>query len=88
MAVGWWSRKDIMKGQGVTHTGDHFQYQGSWENSRFFSEPTYRFVVTDLSRQFDEEKMAEFRRLYPNEYAENAVSADKPEESGTDSKDD
>lgn len=61
VAVGWWSGKDRLKGQGITHTGDHFQYQGRWDDSKFFNEPAHRFVVHDLRTQYNETIEAEIR---------------------------
>lgn len=62
VAVGWWSTKDYMKGQGITHAGDHFQWHGRWDDTKFFNEPSYSFVVNDLTQQYNPEIEEEIRR--------------------------
>ena len=48
-AVGWWSKKDRLKGQGITHNGEHFENEGTWNGTIFFNPPVLLHKITDLS---------------------------------------
>lgn len=72
VAVGWWSDKDNMKGQGITHTGDHFQYQGRWDDTKFFNQPSYRFVVHDLRTQYNATIEADIKKQEERKAKEEA----------------
>lgn len=63
VGVGWWSGQNVFKGQGITHAGDHFLYEGFWDMSLYYQEPTLSYAVTDLRHQFDEAKLAEYREI-------------------------
>lgn len=52
-AVGWWSEKDMLKGQGITHNGEHFEHDGTWNGTIFFNLPVLIHKVTDLSQQYE-----------------------------------
>ena len=59
IAVGWWGSADAFKGQGITHIGEHFRWEGHWDETDFFEAPAHEFVVNDLRQQVDEEKIKE-----------------------------
>jgi hypothetical protein len=53
VAVGWWVDFETLRGQGITHTGEHFQYEGIWDGTKFYSAPAQHFKVTDLRTQYN-----------------------------------
>lgn len=49
VAAGWWTEKDKLKGQGIVHNGEHFEYEGTWNGTYFFQVPVLSHKVNDLS---------------------------------------
>ena len=77
VAVGWWSEKDKLKGQGITHNGDHFEFEGTWNGTLFFNQPAVSHKVTDLSKQYEEKVLKQMQDAL-KESAEQTVSESNP----------